>query len=160
MNDVTWVNDLERGGVMEFDGRRQYLEVEDSDALSVEGPITISAWANFATFDTWNGIVTKGGVVHSNYPAPYDVYTMQGGDGRVSFYAGGDDAIAQVFSEYAPDLETWQHIAVTWNEDGDVTHYLNGESLRRRFYRHGGDAAGRRRTCRCTSALARILSPT
>jgi hypothetical protein len=128
-NDATWVNDLERGGVMEFEGpgTDQHLLVEDSDALSVEGPVTIAAWANFATFDTWNGIVTKGGVVHSNYPAPYDVYTNQNGDGRVQFYAGGDDAIAQVFSDVAPELETWQHIAVTWDEEGEVVHYLNGE---------------------------------
>ena len=73
-NDVTWVNDSERdSGVMEFEGTGQHLLVEDSDALSVEGPITISAWANFVTFDTWNGIVTKGGEFNANYPAPYDV---------------------------------------------------------------------------------------
>ena len=129
INDVTWVNDLERGGVMEFDGQQQYLEVEDSDALSVEGPITIAAWANFATFDTWNGIVTKGGEIQCELPGAvrrihHARRRWSSQFLRRSVMNGG---IAQVFSDVAPELETWQHIAVTWNEDGEVVHYLNGE---------------------------------
>jgi hypothetical protein len=72
--------------------------------------------------------VGKTGVTSTNKPSPYDVYTMQGGQGWVSFYTGsGDGAIAQIRSELSPELEEWQHIAVTMNEDGEVTHYLNGE---------------------------------
>jgi hypothetical protein len=139
-NDVVWANDPVRGGVMEFDGFHDYLEVEDTDALSIEGDITIMAWANFSQFDTWNSIVGKTGLPadeedpnapgrdNHNRPAPYDLYTMQNGEGWVQFYLGdGRDGIQAVRSELTPELETWQHIAVTANADGDVFHYLNGE---------------------------------
>ena len=47
---------------MEFDGDTDYLLVEDSDSLSVEGDMTIAAWANFVSFSNWNSIMVKGGV--------------------------------------------------------------------------------------------------
>jgi hypothetical protein len=125
--DVVWANDSERGGTMEFDGDQDYLLVEDTDLLSVEGDLTIAAWANFAQFDTWNSILAKGGVAHTNFPAPYDVYTHQNGDGRVSMYVGNDDVIAQVNSDFPPEVEVWTHIAITATEDGEIFRYLDGE---------------------------------
>ena len=50
-----------RDYVMEFDGDQDYLEVEDTDLLSIEGNITIAAWANFVSFESWNSIVAKSG---------------------------------------------------------------------------------------------------
>ncbi|MCA9167467.1 MAG: PEP-CTERM sorting domain-containing protein [Planctomycetales bacterium] len=131
MNDAKWVNDPERGGVYEFDGLEDYLEVEDSDPLSVEGALTIVAWAKFNQFDTWNGIVSKTGLpelTNHNRPAPYDLYTMQNGEGWLQAYFGNGAAeISAVRSDLPPDVEVWQHIAVTLTEDLEVTHYLNGE---------------------------------
>jgi len=129
VGDVRWVNDNQRGGVMSFDGELDYLEVADSDPLSIEGPITISAWANFASFDNWNAIVGKTGIGNNaNRPAPYDLYTMFQGNGRVQAYFGnGGEQISQVLSDAPPEVETWTHIAVTVSEDLSVTHYLNGE---------------------------------
>jgi hypothetical protein len=132
MNDVTWVNDLERGGVMEFDGNRDYLEVEDTDLLSIEGDLTIAAWARFESFDNWNSIVAKAGLPelnNHNRPAPYDMYTIRQGNGRTRFYAGdGAAGIGYVDSLEPPEVETWVHLAVTLTEDGDVIHYLDGEN--------------------------------
>ncbi|MDG2125647.1 MAG: DUF4457 domain-containing protein, partial [Verrucomicrobiales bacterium] len=34
---ATWIDDAERGGVMEFDGNDSYLEAADSDSLSITG---------------------------------------------------------------------------------------------------------------------------
>lgn len=131
MNDAAWFNDTQRGGVFQFDGDQDYLEVEDSDPLSVEGALTIVAWAKFNQFDTWNGIVGKTGLPEENNhnrPAPYDLYTMQGGEGWVQAYFGNGAAeISAVRSEFPPEPETWQHIAVTLTEDLEVVHYLNGE---------------------------------
>jgi hypothetical protein len=127
-NDATWVNDEDRGGVMEFDGDRDYLEVADTDLLSIEGDLTIAAWAKFISFQNWNSIVAKTGSVEMNKPAPYDVYTNNNNSGLVSLFIGnGADSLQNNLSTAAPELETWQHIAVTVTEDGQVTHYLNGE---------------------------------
>jgi hypothetical protein len=132
--EAIWKFDPERGGVMRFEGfgdsnQVQYLEVEDSDSLSIEeSGLTIAAWANFATFDTWNSIVAKTGANAQNKPSPFDLYTMNNGAGFLRFYVGqGDGPIAFADSFEAPELGVWQHIAVTLNEDGEVVHYLNGE---------------------------------
>ena len=127
-NDATWVDDPARGGVMDFDGDQDYLEVEDTDLLSVEGDITIAAWAKFVSFESWNSIVSKTGVDETNKPAPYDVYTSNGNNGRVSMFIGnGSDSLQNNIATDPPELEVWQHIAVTVSEDGEVFHYLNGE---------------------------------
>ena len=131
---VSWVDGGgDRGGAMNFAGEGDqnpvgWLEVEDSDSLSIEETgITIAAWAQFEQFDTWNAIVSKTGSSAQNKPSPYDVYTHRG-DGRVSFYAGeGSGAINQVNSLDSSEVEEWQHIAMTMTEDGEVLHYLNGE---------------------------------
>lgn len=132
--EATWANDAERGGVMQFEGfgdgvQVQYLEVEDSDSLSIEETgITIAAWANFATFDTWNSIVAKTGANQQNKPSPFDLYTMNNGAGFLRFYVGeGEGPIAFSDSFDPPETGVWQHIAVTMDEEGEVVHYLNGE---------------------------------
>ena len=42
VGDVMWVNDGDRGGVMEFDGDDDYLDVEDTDKLSIVGDMTMA----------------------------------------------------------------------------------------------------------------------
>ncbi|MFT5405947.1 MAG: hypothetical protein ACI9DF_004804, partial [Verrucomicrobiales bacterium] len=127
-NDVTvegatWVDDPERGGVMEFAGEA-YLEAQDSDSLSISGDMTVAAWINVTDYSSWRGIVAKSS---NNLPAPYDIYLIQGGDGRVRFFSGdGQGALAEFTSESAPEAGVWQHIVITL-EEGAVTHYLNGE---------------------------------
>ena len=133
--EVAWANDPERGGVYEFNGGNgigdDYLEVEDTDLLSIEGDLTIAAWAKFNQFDEWNGIVSKTGLPdegNHNRPAPYDVYLVNGGNGVPRLFVGsGDGNIGNFDAEVPPELEEWTHIAVTINEDGEVLHYLNGE---------------------------------
>lgn len=133
--EVRWANDAERGGVYHFDGGNgvgpDYLEVEDTDLLSIEGDLTIAAWGKFTSFDDWNGIVSKTGLPEDNNhnrPAPYDLYLLNGGNGVARFYAGDGAAdIGFADSLDPPELEEWAHIAVTITEDGEVAHYLDGE---------------------------------
>ena len=120
---ATWVDDPERGGAMEFQGEA-FLEAADSDSLSIVGDMTVAAWINVENYDSWRGIVAK---TANNLPAPYDIYMVQGGDGRVRFFSGnGEGYLAELTSENAPETGIWQHIAVTF-EKGTVRHYLNGE---------------------------------
>lgn len=126
--DAAWVNDPERGGVMDFDGDQDYLEVEDTDLLSIEGDITIAAWANFVSFESWNSIVSKSGADETNKPAPYDMYTSNNNNGRVSMFIGnGSNSLQNNIATDPPELGVWQHIAATVSADGEVFHYLNGE---------------------------------
>ncbi|MDG2125509.1 MAG: hypothetical protein P8J87_17530, partial [Verrucomicrobiales bacterium] len=124
--DANWVDDPERGGVMDFFGTDDsYLETPDTDALSITSDITIMAWVSLIDFGTGGerGIVGKSNV---NLPAPYDFY-LWGGSGAPRLYSGNGQGIhAQVSGLTTPLLETWEHVAVV--RQGDVvTHYLNGQ---------------------------------
>ena len=131
--DATWTNDAERGGVMRFDGEGDnnpvnWLEVEDSDSLSIEDTgLTIATWANFAQFDTWNSVMGKTGESSMNKPSPFDLYTNRG-TGIPRFYVGeGNGPIAFSDAFDPPEADEWVHTAVTMDEDGEIVHYLNGE---------------------------------
>jgi hypothetical protein len=90
--------------------------------------MTVAAWAKFVSYENWNSIVSKTGSAETNKPAPYDVYTANGNNGRVSMYIGdGANSLQNFISTDPAELEVWQHIAVTVTADGDVVHYLNGE---------------------------------
>ncbi|MCA9212813.1 MAG: PEP-CTERM sorting domain-containing protein [Planctomycetales bacterium] len=131
--DATWANDPVRGGAMNFEGEGdnnpvQWLEVEDSDSLSIEETgLTIATWAYFTQFDNWNSIMGKTGESAMNKPSPYDMYTNRG-TGIVQFFVGeGNGAIQPTPALDPPDVEEWVHLAVTLDEEGEVVHYLNGE---------------------------------
>ena len=127
--DITWVNDGERGGVMEFDGDDDYLDVEDTDKLSIVGDMTMATWFNPFDLFTYRSIMGKTGDTELNHPAPYDFYTMPDSGILRSYFGNGNtqDGSATVDSLDPMEPETWQHIAVTVTEDGEVTQYLNGE---------------------------------
>jgi tetratricopeptide (TPR) repeat protein len=49
------------GGALEFDGKRDYVEIANESNFDITGQITISAWANITSVpQEWTGIVTKG----------------------------------------------------------------------------------------------------
>jgi len=123
---ATWVDDLERNGVMEFDGNDSYLEAADSESLSITGDITIAAWINVTDFTGFRGIVGKTAGPGGNLPASYDLYLVAN-DGRARLYTGSPDGFGQVTATTIPALAEWHHIAVTRIGD-DVTFYYDGQA--------------------------------
>ncbi len=120
---ATWVDDPDRGGVIDFAGEA-YLEAAHTEALGIVGDFSVAAWIKVTDYSNWRGIISKG---TANLPAPYDLYLVTGGDGRARFFSGnGQGSLAEFTSVAAPETGVWQHIAVTM-EDGEVKHYLNGE---------------------------------
>ncbi|HWN95247.1 MAG TPA: LamG-like jellyroll fold domain-containing protein [Methylomirabilota bacterium] len=69
---------------LRFDGADDFLEVADSDSISITGDITTLFVLKFADFATFRAIWAKTAV---NQPAPTDIYTMSG-NGRVRFFRG------------------------------------------------------------------------
>ena len=49
------------GGALQFDGEGDYIEIMDSNDLTIRNQITVSAWIKTDTIDKrWQAIVTKG----------------------------------------------------------------------------------------------------
>ncbi|MGC9046550.1 MAG: LamG-like jellyroll fold domain-containing protein, partial [Minisyncoccia bacterium] len=120
INGPTWTTG-KVGGALSFDGVDDYVEVPDSDSISITGDMTIVAWIKVTDFANYNGIAgkTSGGL-----PAPYDFYLNQT-TGIPAFYRGNGSANAYVTGTTAPQTGVWQHIAVTM-QGTNVKHYLNG----------------------------------
>jgi len=104
-----------------FDGDNDYVEISDSDPLSIVGDISISAWVKVTDYNTFRGIVGK---TSSNSPAPYDYY-LSASNGLPDFYRGNGLVNKNVVASAAPSTGVWQHVTVTMSGT-EVNHYLNG----------------------------------
>jgi hypothetical protein len=122
---ASWVNDPERGGVMEFDGNDSYLEAADSDSLSLTNDLTLAAWVNATDYNNYRGILGKTAGAGGNYPAAYDLYLFNG-SGVPRFLAGaGAGPIGSADAFTAPTAGEWHHIAVS-KIGSEVFFYFDG----------------------------------
>jgi len=121
---ATWVDDLERGGVMEFDGNDSYLEAADSESLSLTGDLTIAAWVNATDYNNFRGVVGKTAGPGGNLPAAFDLYLVNG-TGVPRFLAGSPAGIAATDASTAPIAGEWHHIAVS-KIGSDIFFYYDG----------------------------------
>ena len=122
---ASWVNDPERGGVMEFDGNDSYLEAADSDSLSLTNDLTLAAWVNATDYNNYRGILGKTAGAGGNYPAAYDLYLFNG-SGVPRLYAGaGAGPIGSADAFTAPTAGEWHHIAVS-KIGSEVFFYFDG----------------------------------
>jgi len=122
---ASWVNDLERGGVMEFDGNDSYLEAADSESLSLNNDLTIAAWVNATDYNNFRGVVGKTAGPGGNLPAAYDLYLFTG-TGGPRFLAGSPAGFAAADAITAPIAGEWHHIAVS-KIGSDIFFYYDGE---------------------------------
>jgi len=122
---ASWVNDLERGGVMEFDGNDSYLEAADSESLSLTSDLTIAAWVNATDYNNYRGVVGKTAGPNGNLPAAYDLYLFNG-TGAPRFIAGSPAGFAPADAITAPIAGEWHHIAVS-KIGSDIFFYYDGQ---------------------------------
>ena len=128
---ATWVNDPERGGVMEIseDG---HLEVEHSESLTITKAITIAAWVKPVGEIGWDGILAKNpseGSLH-NHAGNYELRIDNGGRQLHFLHQQGgsnDTAFHQAAQAIIPP-DVWTHVTVTADtQSRDVSFYINGE---------------------------------
>ncbi len=118
---ASWVDDLERGGAMEFDGNDSYLEAADSESLSLTNDLTIAAWVNATDYNNFRGVVGK---TAGHLPSAYDLYLFTG-SGVPRLYAGSPGDIAPADAQTAPIAGEWHHIAVS-KIGSDIFFYYDG----------------------------------
>ena len=98
--------------VLRFPGKQDTIIATD---LSLDGPFTVETWVKFdAGIDNRDGLLgTKGGGADINF---YDA--------RLRLYSGSGDVVT---ADRPVEADKWTHCAVTRNEAGKVTLYLDGE---------------------------------
>ncbi|MEL6717332.1 MAG: LamG-like jellyroll fold domain-containing protein, partial [Bacteroidota bacterium] len=105
---------------LNFDGIDDYIEVADSDELSLTDDFTIEAWVNVSEFDLFRSIIGK---TAQNLPAPFDYYLLSG---RPNLLVGDGANFVSVVATNVITAGQWAHLAVVKNGNS-ITHYLNGE---------------------------------
>jgi len=98
-----------------FDGTDDYINVPDSDSISIIGDITIEACINVTDFANYREIVGKVATGTSK-PAPYDYYLVPS-TGNPRFLRGDGSVYAEVSGTSAPSTGAWQYLAVTMAGD-------------------------------------------
>ncbi len=128
---AVWVNDPERGGVMEIseDG---HLEVEDADSLDITTAITMAAWVKPVGEIGWDGILAKNPSEDSNdnHAGNFELRIENGGRHLHFLHqqGGANDTAFHQGTSSVIEPDVWTHIVVTGDTDsGDVNFYINGE---------------------------------
>ncbi len=126
-----WAQGIVDGG-LDFDGGSDYVEVADDPALAFTGSFTATAWIRPETFgdNDYGRIVAKQQYVGGFGPG-WSVYLVNNGTnptGDRSFCVNIDTGFSECAADLSIDLDTWQHIAVVFDDVNDkVLFYVNGE---------------------------------
>ncbi|HEX5219690.1 MAG TPA: LamG domain-containing protein [Verrucomicrobiae bacterium] len=108
-----------------FDGVDDHIRIPDSPGLRLTTGFTLAAWVNPSSRGSYDEILSKWGAV---FPVNHNGYTFSiHPDGRsyVAVSADGSDAGANVFTTSTIPLNTWTHLAGSY--DGSTLRiYING----------------------------------
>ena len=117
------VNDAINGKpVLRFDGVDDFLEVADSDSVSITGDITTFFLVKFDDFATYRAVWAK---TLANQPAPNDWYALPG-SGIPRAYRG-DGLGANGSADGGKALTAGNYLVAGWDMAGTLlTHYLGG----------------------------------
>lgn len=111
---------------LDFDGVNDYVSLGKSEQLKLTNVITIEAWIYPRSISQWGAIVSNlqnNGSNESGYGL-----VLNGDDGELVWWlqtVGGavnDDAN---YPKYTPVLDTWQHVACTYN-GSEMKLYVDG----------------------------------
>lgn len=101
------------GQAFSFDGVNDYIEVPESVALNITGPLSLQAWVNPAN--------TSNGKIAAKTSGGDDGYSFEIANGKLRVRIGG--SLFQSPTEIYPN--TWTHAAATY-DGARVRIYING----------------------------------
>jgi len=106
----------------DFDGSDDYVQIPDSSSLDVDTFATVSVWIRIDTTPTGtNRIYTKISSSDSGIGLSIDSSSK-----AVAFYKGGISAAQIVTSVTTVSLNTWYHIAATFDGNSSFKIFING----------------------------------
>ena len=122
VNGAGWSEGTQGTALRLDDGRRQYVDFGDPDALSLTGPLTLTAWVRYETSQTWYpAILGKGYEQTGAYslhlrPGLTLWFEVDAEDGTRHFYNPTDLSLTPA---------AWAHIAATY-DGATMRVYVNG----------------------------------
>jgi len=117
------------GSALQFDGVDDYVIVPYSSTLDISNAFTFEAWIYPTSF----GESSLGRIFDKNYTTGYGFYIRNNSASQIEQFAVSLNNSAYGSTNYSIVLNTWQHIAVTFNNSlssGQVKFYLNGAQVR------------------------------
>jgi len=109
--------------VLRFDGVNDFMDVADSDSISITGDITSFFVLKFSDFATFRSVWAKG---TANLPAPTDMYALPN-NGRLRLYRGNGTGTGIQFVDSARPFPANSFLVGGFSQAGTaVAHYLNG----------------------------------
>ena len=109
---------------LEFDGKDEYVNVEDHNDLDLTSKGSVEAWIYIDKMKDYAGIIHKGN--RSDFLD--EAYSLQiWNNDRVVFILGyGNNGWDSVMSSFTLNEDEWYHVAGTWSS-GKLNLYVNGE---------------------------------
>ena len=118
-------NVLNSNPVLRFDGVDDYLEVADSDSISIAGDITTFFVVKFDDFATFRAVWAKTAI---NFPGPNDWYA-QPNSGIPRAYRGDGSNVNLGSVDGGVALPAGSYLIVGWDMAGtNLTHYLAAQA--------------------------------
>jgi hypothetical protein len=122
--DPKWV-DGKYGKAISLNGQSEWVEVESSDSLNIEGEITLMCWFKSGGWDgagdQWIG---KG--AHASKPSCYGLMVYQ--SATLYFMLGDGASRHDLKTTELPETGKWHHIAATYDGE-NMRVYLDGDVL-------------------------------
>ncbi len=108
--------------VLRFDGVDDFLEVPDSDSISISGDITTFFLVKFDDFATYRAVWAK---TLANQPGPNDWYTLPS-SGIPRAYRGDGNGM-NGYADGGKALTAGKYLVAGWDMAGSkLTHYIGG----------------------------------
>lgn len=112
---ATWTSSGRYATALRFNGTSDYVTVEETPSLDFNSGVTVEAWVNPTTLGGWRAVVYQ-----ANDVLALEASTPQG---PPSF--GGSFSLAPLYGTATLPLNTWSHLAGTY--DGTTMRlYVNG----------------------------------
>lgn len=113
-----------RNASVDFDGSNDYINFGDLTLFELETPFTLSAWINRETTSLTGTIMSKY-TTSSNQREWYWAVNSSGGVQLVT-YPDGINGQGLTTTQQI-NTNTWYHLVTTFDTDGTVKHYINGQ---------------------------------
>ncbi|MBN2270761.1 MAG: hypothetical protein JXN61_09120 [Sedimentisphaerales bacterium] len=122
VHGAEWVDGI-IDGALNFDGVADYVEVASADELNLNSSGTISAWIYPRSLYEQSIVNKRGGPGDGNKSENY--WLVLGMYNRAVTVGDGSDYVYASIPEGELAVNTWQHIAGTW-DSSEIKIYLNG----------------------------------
>lgn len=112
-----------KGYALEFNGSTDHVNCGNDPSVNITYPITISSWIYPKGFSSFNTIVGK----RNNSSATNYVLRINSNTALSYYFADGSWRIYT--KSYTFNQNTWYHVVVTVDSNGNISFYVNGNNI-------------------------------